>query len=107
MTLPRTGQRKVGKAPVASAALTGFSAETSSTVVACAKRAFCWGSAVTAATLVAGGTDVATGCAAAVRAGWATGAAAAVLAGTVSFMPSWSFAVGSMPLARASSVTET
>src|ERR1700690_7727 len=106
MTLPRTGQRKVGNAPVASAALTGVSTALSSTVVACANRAFCWGSALTAATLVAGGTDVAAGCATAATAGWTPGTTAAAFDGTVIFMPSWSFAVDSMPLALASSAAE-
>src|SRR6201996_7676882 len=103
MTLPRTGQRKVGRAPVASLALIteASAAGASSTLVVCASRAL---SVVTAATLVAGGSDAGTVCA---TTGCATGTAAADnFAGTLSFMPIRSFALVSRPFALASSTAE-
>src|SRR5260370_37344602 len=107
ITLPRTGQRNVGSAPVASLALTGVSADTSAgAVVADASWTLCWGSPDAAAILVAGGANAVAGCM--LAAGCATGATAAVFApGTVSFMPSLSFACGSRLLALASSATGT
>src|SRR6185312_10995741 len=105
MILPRTGQRKVGSAPVASLALTGVTAS-SGCGLACANRALCRGAAL--ATLVpATGTVVTAGAAATAPSGVAgAGAAAAVLAGTVSLVPSLSLAEGSILLARESSATE-
>src|SRR5215470_11400720 len=94
MTLPRTGQRKVGSALVASlAALTGLASAAGSSAVglAWARRALCGGPA--AATRVTGAGATATaGWAAATAAGAAaSGAALAVLVpGTVSFEPSLS-----------------
>src|ERR1700726_1358487 len=108
MTLPRTGQRKVGSAPVASAALTGVSPEVSSIfAVAWANRALCWGPPVTAAILVAGGARTAAGWAAATAAGGAGTTAAVFAPGTVSLVPSLSFAEGGRLLALASSATGT
>src|SRR6202035_1499678 len=108
MTLPRTGQRNVGSAPVGSVALTGVSAGASSTfVVAWASRALGCTPPATAAILVAGGAIAATGWAATAT-GCAAGATAAVFApGTVSFMPSLSFAEASRLLALANAATDT
>src|ERR1700730_8515120 len=109
ITLPRAGERNVGSAPVASAALTGASAGVSSIlVVAWASRAVCCGPAgAAAAKFVAGGAKAAAGWAAATTTGAAGATAAVFPAGTVSFMPSLSFAWGSMLLALASSATDT
>src|SRR3954453_23842602 len=101
MTLPRTGQRKVGSAPVASLGLTtaGSAAGFSSTtlVVGEGNRAACGGPPAEAilvageATVVAGRADTA-----AAATGWAAEAGAAAAdfePGTVSFMPRLSLAV--------------
>src|ERR1700682_6773542 len=99
ITLPRTGQRKVGSAPVASLALAGVSAAgaSSALVVAWASRALCGGTPVSAASLVAGATDPA-----ATAAGCASGAAAAVFEpGPGTFLPGFGLAGASGPLGLA------
>src|SRR5580700_11100902 len=103
MTLPRTGQRKVGSAPVASLALRGdCGASSSAAGLAWASRALCCGAAAAILAPGAAGT-VATGWAAATVAGTA---AAVALTGTLSRVPSLSLAAASRLLALASSATE-
>src|SRR4051812_22847159 len=108
-TRPRTGQRKVGNAPVASAVLTGVSATAASgVVVAWASRAFSLpGSAVVAAATLLAGATTGAGCAAATVGCAAAGAAADFAPGTVIFCPSFNFAFASRPLVFASSATGT
>src|SRR4051794_9519965 len=105
MTLPRTGQRKVGNPPVVSLGLTAGASTTatgaagvSTLPVACTIRALC---GAPAAILTGGAAG------AAATAGAAAAAAVVLAPGTVSFMPRLSLAEVSRLLAFASSATGT